>query len=350
MSIQNIQEYLLTDNDYKKSLKKSGYKIRTYKKLNIISSPYKSDIKHDFSKYCRGLVIDPNRKIVCIPPQKAITVENIADLEIENNNLNFEELIDGTMINVFWFENNWLISTRSEIGGYNKWNDKKSFKDLFNECLDFDLNHLNKECCYSFVMRHMNNRNIAKIDKNELILVEMYNNFDRVDYDNYPDFCKKVNRSNKIEEIKYNLEKSDYLKGYTLKIDDKRYKVVNNNFEKIKKIKGNRNNLFLTYYDLRKNGKLKEYFNYFPENTSLFEGYRDKVHRFSNELYATYKDTYIYKKIEKKDVPYYLKPYMIGIHKKYLETKEPISWDMIKDYIYNLDSEKIYFSFQFTDY
>lgn len=350
MSIQNIQNFLVQENDYKNILKTLGFKIRSHKKLNIISTPYKKYIDSDFSNFCRGLVVNPDCKILCIPPQKAIEVKDIKDLEIENNNVFFEELIDGTMINVFWFENNWLISTRSEIGGYNKWNDKKSFKDLFNECLDFDLNNLNQDCCYSFVMRHQNNRNIAKIDQNELILVEMYNNLNRVDYDNYPDFCKKVNRTNKLEEIKYNLDNSDYLKGYTLKIDDKRYKIVNNNFEKIKKIKGNRNNLFLTYFDLRKNGQLKEYFNYFPENTSLFEEYRDKVHRFSNELYTTYKDTYIYKKMEKKDVPYYLNPYMSEIHKKYLETKIPISWEMIKNYIYNLDSEKIYFSFQFTDY
>ena len=150
--------------------------------------------------------------------------------------------------------------------------------------------------------------------------------------------------------MKYNLNNSLYLKGYTLKVNNKRYKIVNHNFEKIKEIKGNRNNLFLTYYDLRKNGKLKEYFNYFPENTALFEEYRDKIHRFSNEVYSTYKDTYIYKKIEKKNVPYYLKPYLNDIHKIYLKNKEPISWNMIKDYIYNLDSERISFSFQYTDY
>lgn len=351
MSIQNIQNFLVQENDYKNSLKELGFKIKSFRKLNIISTPYKKDIQSDFSNYCRGLVVNPEGKIICVPPQKSIEVINIDDLEIENNNFYFEELIDGTMINVFWYDNDWLISTRSEIGGYNKWNDKKSFKDLFNECLNFDLNNLSKECSYSFVMRHIDNRNIAKIEKNELILVEMYDQLlNRVDYDDYPNFCKKVNRLNKVEEIKYNLDNSHYLKGYTLKVDDKRYKIVNHNFEKIKEIKGNRNNLFLTYYDLRKNGKLKEYFTYFPENTTLFEEYRDKIHRFSNEVYSTYKDTFIYKKIEKKNIPYYLKPYLNDIHKIYLQNKEPITWNMIKDYIYNLDSERISFSFQYTDY
>ena len=140
MSIKNIQNFLVQEKNYKNSLKELGFKIRNFKKLIIISTPYKKDIKSDFSNYCRGLVINSECKIICVPPQKAIEVVDIDDLEIENNNFYFEELIDGTMINVFWYDNDWLISTRSEIGGYNKWDDKKSFKDLFNECLDFDLN------------------------------------------------------------------------------------------------------------------------------------------------------------------------------------------------------------------
>ena len=41
---------------------------------------------------------------------------------------------------------------------------------------------------------------------------------------------------------------------------------------------------------------------------------------------------------------------MKDIHNKYLETKVPIRWDDIKDYIYNLDSKKLYFAINTSNY
>ena len=63
------------------------------------------------------------------------------------DNENIYPLIDGTMINVF-YKDEWIISTRSEIGGYNKWTNKKSFRKLFEECCDFDMNALDTTYCY----------------------------------------------------------------------------------------------------------------------------------------------------------------------------------------------------------
>lgn len=352
MSLLNLQHLIQTDTKHNllTTFKRKGYKVKSFKGLKIISYPYGKEIDDEYVSFCRGLVID-NQGIRCIPPQKAICVNHIDDLEIdpENKNYVFEELIDGTMINVF-FQDQWLISTRTEIGGYNKWNGKKSFRELFDECLDFDLNQLNKEYNYSFVMRHTENRNISPIEKNELYLVEMHHGLECINSVDYPDFCKKVSMTTDIKMVQYNLDNSPYLKGYTLHLNDKRYKLINHTFEEIKKIKINRNNLFLTYLDLRKNGTLKDYLVHFGENTSLFENYRDKVHMLTNDLYSNYKDVFIYKKKEKKDIPYHLNPFLYQIHKIYLKDKKPIQWDDIKQYVYELESERIYFSISHGDY
>ena len=62
------------------------------------------------------------------------------------------------MINLFYHQNEWLVSTRSEIGGYNKWNNKKSFVlTMFDECSKLDYELLNKNMSYSFVMKHVEN-------------------------------------------------------------------------------------------------------------------------------------------------------------------------------------------------
>lgn len=352
MTLHNLQHFFHENPDYLSQLKKKGFKIRSYKGLKIISSPYNKVIDFEYSEYLRGLVVNKENKIVCIPPQKAIKIDDSDDSD--DSKMLYEELIDGTMINLFNVDDEWIISTRTEIGGYNKWGKNKSFKMLFDESRNFQYEDLNKEYCYSFVMRHVDNRNISPIEKNELYIVEMYHIkedlINRVVYEDYPEYFSKVERvegKNKMMDL---LNCSKYLKGYTLKMDDKRYKIENPSFEAIKKILVNKNHICLTYLELRKNGNLKEYLKYFPEKSKIFEEYRNKVHMLSNDIYSTYRDVFIYKKMEKNKVSYHIKPFVYEIHKKYLSNKEPIKWGDIKDYVYNLDSERVYFSLNHSNY
>ena len=349
-----IQAFINQNEDYLPLLKKMGVKVRSFKDLLILSLPYHKQPDQNLLIQMRGIVVDKkNHKIVCVPPKKSILV-NVEDLEIgDMEDIEYEELIDGTMINLF-YHNEWLISTRTEIGGYNKWSDKKSFKQMFDETCDFDLDDLSKEYSYSFVLRHRDNRNVSPIIKDELYLVEMYHiseEIKRVERKDFPDTCAKINYLTDPKEMLRLNETSKYIKGYTMKRSDpeKRYKIQNNNYEKINNIKTEMNNDLLIYLELRTKGDLTEYLKYYPEKTSLFKGYRNNVHLLSNELYTSYKNVFIYKKHEKKDIPYHIKPLMYDIHKKYLENKIPIKWVDIKDYIYNLDSKKLYFAILHSD-
>ena len=83
----------------------------------------------------RGLVLEKNtNKIVCVPPPKSLDINYYHNKFLNNDNegVVIEEFYDGTMINVFYHNNEWLLSTRSYIGAKNYWNknSKKSFKDM----------------------------------------------------------------------------------------------------------------------------------------------------------------------------------------------------------------------------
>ena len=87
-----------------------------------------------------------------------------------------QDLIDGTMINIFYANDEWMLSTRGDIGGNNKWKNNKSFKSLLNDICDFKLltSKLNLNYSYSFVLRHNDNNMISKIDSNCLVLVDIF--------------------------------------------------------------------------------------------------------------------------------------------------------------------------------
>ena len=348
-----LQTFITENKDYVDIFKKEGLKVVKYKDLLLVKNYYDKPLSYtnenDYWKmYCRGAIIDTkNNKVICLPPVKSVEYDTISD-DSSYLDSEIQYLIDGTMINLFYHKE-WLISTRSEIGGRNKWVNRKSFKDMFEECLDknMDYDKLNKDYCYSFVMRHKDNRNISPIRENKLFLVESYDlkNNERLSVSNVNIDMEKINNISFNDLIDFNTYE---IKGYTIKCGNKRYKKINPLFEKVKDLKPNMNNDFLNYIELRKNGNLKEYLQYFPEFSKSFNDYRNKIHILSNELYNNYKNCYIFKNTEKKDIPYHLKPLTEDIHKIYIETKNPTRWNDIKNYIHSLPSKKLMFAINYS--
>jgi len=348
-----LQQYINSHTNYIKIARENNFKVKTYKGLKILSYSYDSPISEDLSwaMFCKGAVISPDNKIICLGPVRASAVQEHEHEEGDT----YEHLIDGTMINLFHYNGEWIISTRSEIGGYNKWNGKKSFRELFDECSKLDMVTLPKDLSYSFVMRHTENRNVSPITDNELILCEAYDysndTIRRIHPSEFPDniYTKTISYDNKEEFMKmYQGPVIDYAtKGYTIKRGSHRYKWINPYFDEIKNLKINMNNHMLNYIELRHNGNLSKYLRYYPEHKHLFNNYKEKIHTFTNDLYSCYKNTFIHKTSEKSEIPYHMKPLIYEIHKKYLDTKQPTSWQDTKDYIHNVPSKKLTFALNY---
>ena len=234
-----LQSFISENNNYINLFKKEGLKVVKYKNLLLVKNYYDKPLSYtdenDYWKmYCRGAVIDTlTNKVVCLPPVKSVEYDTISD-DSSYLGSEIQYLIDGTMINLFYHKE-WLLSTRSEIGGKNKWTDKKSFKQMFDECLDknFDYDKLDKDCCYSFVMRHKDNRNVSPIKENKLFLVEAYNlnKNERLNISKVNIEIEKINNISFNDLIDFN---SYEIKGYTIKDGNKRYKKINPLSEKEK--------------------------------------------------------------------------------------------------------------------
>jgi len=348
-----LQNFINDNQDYINLFKKEGLKVIKYKTLIILKNYYDNPLEFNedniWKMYCRGAIIDTdNNKVICLPPAKSIELKEDNDYTFLGTEIQY--LIDGTMINLFYKYDRWIISTRSEIGGYNKWNNKKTFRQMFEDCCDIDYDKLDKNCSYSFVMKHKDNRNISPIKKNEIYLVEVYkfnDKIERLSIEKYPENIPKIEN---LSFIPSDNEFSTYeIKGFTIKENNKRYKIMNPLFERVKELKPNMNNNLLNYIELRKNGNLKEYLKYFPEYSNIFKDYRNKIHNLSNELYNNYKDIFVFKKKDKKQIPYHLKPLLSEIHKNYLKTQIPTNWNFIKEYINNLNSKRLVFALNYLE-
>jgi hypothetical protein len=344
-------QQLIESGAYINEFKKLKIIYRKYPELNLMiikrkyGSPYSENTL--WLNYCRGLVIDyVNHKIVFYPPIKSKEIRSFKDFVDIPTSSNYTELIDGTMINLFNYQGNWLQSSRSNIGCKNKWLSDINFSQMFSECSSkLDYNNFNKEYTYSFVMRHTKNRIITPIKENQLYLVEVRNKDNKVvlpipecENNSYL-VCKDIIRENLRENI------FDHIyKGFTVTSNGIRYKWLTTECKFIEMIKPNTNNPLLNYLTLRNSGHLTNYLKLFPEERFKFNVYRNKVHELTRGLYQFYKNVFVYKQIEKTDIPFALNPLIYDIHGIYLKEKQGISWERIKQYIHELEPKKICFA------
>tara|TARA_Y100000389_G_scaffold135243_1_gene132785 strand:+ start:5057 stop:6076 length:1020 start_codon:yes stop_codon:yes gene_type:complete len=323
--------------DYINKFKKYNIQFRKYPELGLIIVKRRYGSKYSENKfwlnYCRGLIIDyNNNKTVFIPPTKS--KECLTQGELDELDKSSEPLVDGTMINLFYHNNDWLISTRSNIGATNKWSSEDSFHEMFLECSDqLDYNSLDKDSTYSFVMRDKNNRLTSKVYKNELVLVEVYHK--GIYQSELPKNNVYITIKEWVPDILY--------KGLTVKTNGIRYKWLTNEHKFIEMIKPNTNNPCLNYLTLRNSGHLTEYLKYFPEERFKFNKYRKTLHDITKLLYQIYTSVFIKKILDKETIPFHLKPLIYEINGEYLRSRQGITWEYIKNYIYELEPKRLTF-------
>ena len=91
---------------------------------------------------------------------------------------------------------------------------------------------------------------------------------------------------------KYGSKTTPYtLMGVTIinKITGERTKNRNPVFERVRRLRGNQSNIKYQYLVLKKDGNVKKFLKYFPEHTGRFSECRDKLHKFTTNLYLSYR-------------------------------------------------------------
>lgn len=359
---------LINENpdNYLDIIKGEKVNIRRYSELGLIILKCNRNTEYNYNenqwlKYCRGAIIDcKNKRVVCIPPLKADNVTDIYGILNRANSENessfqrlYQPLIDGTMINMFYHNNEWMISTRSNIGGKNTWDGKVPFHKMFKDIYGTEwFNELNKDNCYSFVLRHKNNRIVSEIDSNGICLVESHNMKGNICPVELPIIENIINIfSIPVEELVVysNVDLYYSIKGFTIKAGMNRENWINPNYEYVKSLKMNNNHKFLNYIELRQKRKLTEYLEYFSEDRQIFNNYREKYDYIKQTLYSDYVSVKIKKAKKMEDVNYALKPLIHELHNQYKISNEKITIKVVSDYMHSLPGKKILFIMNYFD-
>lgn len=364
--LENITDF----SETKKILNEKNLIVKEYNNLDLFLVKYnkeKCNMDDEDVRKCRGIILEKNtNKIVCCPPVKSIKHQEFFNSNTFSD-IVVEDFIDGTMINIFKYNGNLHISTRSCIGAKCTWTSKKTFSMLFNESVNMDkFNDLRENLSLTFVLQHPDNTIVKKYVKPAITLVyatevgetditvldretlsPMLDNLDLTI--TYP----KSFTFNTFEEVHSFVDKlHEREQGVILKCKNSydRSKIRNEYYNYIRCLKGNTNNKKYLYFMLRQTRELNEYLDYFPEDTELFNIYRLELYSLTTRLFNFYQDCYVRFKDEIKekvikfaDIDYEFKPLCRDLHGIYMSTKQPITKKITVNYVNNLPVPKLLF-------
>lgn len=360
------------DSEYAKGI---GLKVRSFKldnhetkKLYMLN--YNKEVLQPGMGNFRSVITD-GEKIVCFSPPKSFKYEDFPhDFDI----FTVEEFVEGTMINVFNYENTWMCSTKSVIGARCKFfkDFSKTYRSLFLEVMNYiglEFVDLDKSCCYSFVMQHPENRIVVPFNEMSLVLIKKYkcNGFNVKEVNTFNEFegldinikkpvsLNKYRGSNHISNLKELFESEDNnykMMGIVINCCGDRTKIWNPNYLNVKKLRGNNPKIQFQFYHLLKDKLIFEFLKYYPEYKKQFQDFKIDLFKFTEELWRKYRSCYIYRKKPLKEFGKQYRTHMFKIHQLYLSDLKPnnkyTDKKFVIDYVNKLTPSELMYSINFV--
>ena len=352
----NLFQIINKYNDFtelKKSLKKD-YKLQVKQDENLYIINIQKNIinMNPILNLCNGIILEKNtNKLVC--NMFPIVKEYPDKYEYTSfNNIVIEEVVDGTLIKLYYYNNKWNIATNRCIDASKAfWISTTSFYDLFMEAsnaINLNFESLNKTYCYAFILQHPQNRNVKVYAEPNIVYIYSFDLANNVCvFDSNLSMLQKPKRYNfnSWDELFQNVTKLEYdIEGFIIyNINKEITKIINPKFKAIKDLKGNTPNLMYRSLILFKYGKMDEFLKYFPEYSGHFKYISGFLHNLSEKIYVLYSTRYIKK--QSVSVPPHYEIILNHLHSDYIESKIPITKKQIFDKIIGYSPKRIYVFF-----
>lgn len=328
---------------------------------NLVIFKYKNKYDTEIVRNCRGLILDKNtKKIIC---QSNIGTSSFEDFikNVSIENCVIEENLEGTLINVYYYNNRWNVSTKFCIHAENsKFRGNKSFRQYFDKLCTVDLNTLDVNFTYSFLLQIPENKLVSKIEKRSLYHIETQNNItgEKINLDigiAKPNILKlgdlntlniKTYRNLNRELIKLTWEN----RGFMLYSHDRKHRcsLINPAYQvPLDLIKNQVDIKYIILEGLYYKNNINDILYYFPKYAVTKKQVNDDTNDLIKKLLAIYKDAYCFKNKEIKDILPKYKKILSDVHKVYKNIHRNnilfrIGYDEVKDTLINQDCPYLY--------
>lgn len=375
--IPNFKEIMMNNFDETLKINKTNCLTKRNDAYSIIR--YNKNLFSKESVLTTGLikclVLNDEKKAIGFAPPKSIDLSDFERVYPEKtDSIVAEEFIDGVMINLFWnprinIAGGWEIATRNSVGADIFCAGKKTYSTLFKEIintLNFDINKLDPAFSYSFVMQHPDFSNVTQFSK-ELYLVEMYEIVQTLNdiilvfqidttltLMSNPGlkFPKKFENWSSYSELKHKFASSNAhysSKGVVLRNADtgERSKILNPTHLHVQHTLNVGEKELYKYLVFRREGKVKDFLKFYPNEKSKLSLFRDYIHNFTNTLHQNYLDCYVRKTNNIECVSDIFRAHLLCLHEIYicklLRKKEIITNTVVILYVNTLPVDALFY-------
>lgn len=180
-------DFIKANGDWEEKLREKPYCVSVKRKDSFAIFTY-SQIDSDFYsplvRECRGIILDMNTLTpVCVPFYKFGNYGEGYVPNIDWATARVQEKVDGSLIKVWWYGDEWCVSTNGTVDAKDATIDSdiipyKSFYDLFVEASKnvLDYSRLNKEHSYMFELVSPFNRVVVPHQKIKIYHIGTRNN------------------------------------------------------------------------------------------------------------------------------------------------------------------------------
>lgn len=319
-----------------------------------------TDMKSPLTKWMRSTVWDTtNNSPVCVSPPKAEDAEHPPCGET----LLIQDFPDGTMINVFWYQNEndeWVgrYATRSQLDAAGNFYSQRSFKELFEEAMsvngltlnDFEeairtsMNNKNAVSYFgSFLLQHPDHRVVSRVQSPIIYAVqigcvlqdggvklvdvnEKHSQTHRALHSvkEYPmvGFKTEGDYSSFVKNLMET--KGWFWQGLTFKdTKGRRWRVRNPNYLTLRALRGSEAQPLDRWLRLRRDGKVMDYLKHYTEERQAFWDFEQRFRQLTSDIFTAYASVHKAHTSKLTDHPKNISPCVFRIHAHYLEHLKP---------------------------
>lgn len=326
--------------------------------LFLIHNTDKSNVSLKIVRECNGIILEKSTfKILCYTFDKCIDCETF-DKNINLDNLYIEKAIEGTLLRLYYYNDQWRLSSKKCINAYkSKWLSEKNFGLLFEECINYNeiITKLDINYCYSFILTHPENKIVVNYDNPNAYHISTRDLRTIHEIDINIDVQKTIrefiNKDNLEGFITNNITNDNILNLQTLINEEgvvfidnafNRQKVRTPIFNKVRNLWGNTNNRFYRYLELRCDvNALNEYLTYFIYDKEQFLDYEKRIGCIAQSIL----ELYISKHIKKENIkiPYFFSKIIYNLHGDFIKTKVVTNYNKIMLVLLETPPKKIMF-------
>jgi len=352
------------------------------------------DLPH--SKWFRSVVWDQKANVpVSIAPPKTSSSDFpfVTRHEVVEAGVICQEHLDGFMINCFKRvgDERLYITSRSKLDASGHFHSAKSFRQLFMEALTGWIVTSNQPVesidaiiqnasshfpspvenevakCYSFLVQHMEHRNVTRIAQNSVTLIHIatVDVHGAVTFQDTPESALSFSSCLPLSSISI-VDGSDLIQSWIgeqlrtqpwevqgIVFKDQsgnRWRFRSETYHKVRSLRGNSSSAIDRFVQLYHQNLVHTYLEYYPEDATLFASYQEIMKYMIRAMYEEYQQLHVRRAtaIDKINKMYH--PHLYTLHGYYLSQLRPankkVTLNEVHDYLRKQPWQRVAFLFR----